>query len=196
MRENHQYSPQEGRMFHYEAGTARAAVLEALNAGDYSNRPQLVAKVSGTPDAATFDRFFYSALAGRLINLIRSADEVLDRLLAETSDLDDGAFGSLASARRNLKLVIRNRIGLRNLERDVEEYVNSIPASNLAGGDSSPSTVTDSLAALNAQYDRVFDLSRDVVKGITDARLTLSNLLISLVALALSIASVFYERGG
>lgn len=165
----------------YERGEAREDVLDRSPAdasGEFSRDPALY---DLTPDQ-------YWDWLGQLVEEGSKIDQELDVLLDQVYDSDPSFYS--VSGRRRLRALLNDlheaRSAVRAYEYDVEELTYSFARTEVMANDAAENADM-ALAQIKETYNRAYDLCLYKLDRISNAWITASNFLISLVMLIVTI---------
>ncbi len=130
------------------------------------------------------------SLTGSLLKNLRLLDNEFDELFMEIISLGERSYHSKRKVDKVLKKVLELKDSLRNIEHDVEEYVNAFSMVDHLANSNSTLFVLQSLSQVNDTYLTVYNVTLSKYKWISNSRVMVSNIIISIVAVTVAIFGI------
>lgn len=128
---------------------------------------------------------------GRLMANMRLLDNEIDSIFSHVIKKNDRTFSSKRYLNDSLKKLFVLKESIRNIEIDVKEFVSICATTEFTLDSTFGSSTLHFLNQLNSSFVLAYDLVIYKLKSISDVRVTMGNILISLVALGVSLMALF-----
>lgn len=132
--------------------------------------------------------------SGQLLKNGRNIDDKTDELFNKVIVLSDGTFSSARRLKKVLKELLLSKDDVRNFEIDVEEFMHVVSITEHLLDSNLPTTAFQVLTQVNNTYKNVYDLTKYKLQSISSSRVTATNILISIMALIISIYAVYISK--
>jgi len=130
---------------------------------------------------------------GCVIKNIRKLDDEVDELFNEVVILGDSTFSSEKKIKKRLNKILDLRESIRNVEIDSEEFINTVSIIDHKLDSTIGQTVLQILSQLNSSYLSTYNLTIYKLKNISNSRVILTNIIISIIAILISISALTKE---
>jgi len=125
-----------------------------------------------------------------LIKNGRNVKNDLDRFLEKLNLLQDSSYNKTKPIQNIFTEIMLFQKAIRNYENDCYDFINSYSASDINQKSSEISVIFNVLTEINKTYDRVFTQARQKLENISNARVSIASLLLSIVAIGIAIVSI------
>jgi len=180
----------------YEIGQSKKEVFKLLGKkvdkhSDYqnSNSPkiELFGINSDVKPLQTYQNVQY--WIAQLVKNGRLIDNELDKLFYKLIELNDNASSSMKEIKNILNELFSLKESLKNYRIDIEEFVQVMSMTEHQLESNISNTAFQMLRHVSDTYSKIYDLSLNKLKNISNARVTITNMFLAVMALGISLSS-------
>lgn len=128
---------------------------------------------------------------GKILFYAKNIDDKLDELFSKIIELPDKWYSPKKNLESVLKELIYFKESVRNIEIDVEEFIHAVSMIDAYLRSELSIPVNIVLNQVNATYKNTYDLVIYKLKSIISSRIVLTNIVLSVIAVVISI---FYKK--
>lgn len=136
----------------------------------------------------------YHVWFAKLLKNGRPIKERLDDMHADANRLQDTAFTSKAKLDEKLSELIDFQETIRNFEYDSYEFINTLSATEIANKHGDIQAILSILEEVSKSYDRIYSQIRQKLSNISNARVSLGSLTLSITAILIAVLSLLIDK--
>ncbi|PCI28640.1 MAG: hypothetical protein COB67_05885 [SAR324 cluster bacterium] len=146
-------------------------------------------------DVLNFGNYKYFHLwSAILIKNGRNIKNELDKFLEKSNLLQDSSYNKMKPIQNIFTEIMLFQKAIRSYENDCYDFINSYAASDINQKSSEIFAISNVLIEINKTYDRVFTQTRQKLASISNARVSIASLLLSIVAIGIAIVSIYHSN--